>query len=176
MKTENQNLTHWKRFRNPDYFGAYAMPTDGSEIVLTIKSAGQEIVKGTDGKKKDCLVIHFQENVKPMILNSTNSKSISKVAKSNYIEKWTGVKIQIYVAKINAFGEDTECLRIRQTAPQVNTIKPIITQDDIDSAYLMISGCETLDELKNVWKMISKEIQSNPEIISLKDELKNNLQ
>ena len=172
----SEQLTHWKRLRNPDYFGAYAMPTDGSEIVLTIKSARQENVMGTDGKKSECLVIYFQENVKPMILNSTNAKAISKVAKSNFIEKWAGTKIQIYVARIRAFGEDVEALRVRQTAPNLiaKAVQPI-SQDLLNEVLGKLDKCESLDDLKDVYSSLDKQMQSHPEVISLKDTLKSQL-
>lgn len=172
----NQPLTHWKRLKNPDYFGAYAMPSDGSEIVLTIKSAGQERVSGSDGKKTDCLVIHFMENVKPMILNTTNAKAISKVAKSNYIEQWSGVQIQIYVDRVRAFGDDLEVLRVRQTAPKnLAPVQSQISQDDVDNACIKLEGSETLEELKENYASLSKQLQAHPEVIATKDNLKSQL-
>ncbi len=89
----NEKLTHWKQLKNPDYIGAYALQP-GEEMILTIKSSGVEQVANTDGKKQDCLVIHFMEAVKPMILNSTNAKVISKVHQTPYMEQWVGKQIQ----------------------------------------------------------------------------------
>ena len=71
--------THWKKLTNPDYLGAYALE-NGQDIILTIGYVREEKVTGTDGKKDDCVVCHFSEHgVKPMILNSTNMKTISKI-------------------------------------------------------------------------------------------------
>ena len=39
----------------------------------------------------------FAENVKPMIVNSTNAKTIEKLYKTPYIEEWKGRKIQLFV-------------------------------------------------------------------------------
>jgi len=109
--------THWKKLTNPDYIGAYALDP-GQEPVYTIKSVVREIVTGPDGKKEECTVIHFAENVKPMILNSTNSKTITKLYKTPYIEEWAGRKIQIYATEVKAFGEVVDALRIKPTIPQ----------------------------------------------------------
>jgi hypothetical protein len=110
-------LTHWKKLTNPDYLGAYAL-NPGQDLIVTIKSVANETVTGTDGKKETCLVMRFFENVKPMVLNATNSKTITKLLKTPYIEHWNGRKIQIYVETgIKAFGDIVDALRIRPFLP-----------------------------------------------------------
>lgn len=86
--------THWKKLTNPNYLGAYSIE-NGQDLILTIKYVQEEKVICPDGKKDDCVVCHFSENVKPMILNATNMKTITKLYKTPYIEEWTGKKIQI---------------------------------------------------------------------------------
>jgi hypothetical protein len=109
--------THWKKFHNPDYIGAYAFQPNERKI-LTIKAVSQQAVKSERGSE-DCLVVAFTENEKPLICNVTNSKSIQKVAKSPYIEDWKGVKIELYVAEVKAFGDVVEAVRVKQTPPKV---------------------------------------------------------
>lgn len=109
---------HWKKLTNPDYIGAYAL-NPGQEMVLTIKSVVREKITGPDGKKEECTVAHFIEDAKPMILNSTNCKTIEKLYKTPYIEDWAGRKIQIYSASVKAFGDVVDALRIRPKIPQV---------------------------------------------------------
>lgn len=119
------NLTHWKKLHNPDYLGAYAL-NPGQDLIATIKTVGNEIVTGPDGKKEECMVMHFAEqDVKPMIINSTNAKTITKLLKTPYIENWSGRKIQIYIAEVKAFGEVVDALRIRPFLPKIETDKPI---------------------------------------------------
>ena len=64
--------THWKKLTNPNYLGAYAFE-ENKDIILTIKSVGNEVITGEGGRKEECTVCHFVENYKPMILNKTNS-------------------------------------------------------------------------------------------------------
>ena len=111
------SFTHWKKLQNPDYLGAYAL-NPGEEIIATIKSVKNENVIGTDGKTENCTVARFIEPIKPMILNVTNCKIISKLYKTPYIENWAGKKIQIYATKVKAFGEIVEALRIRPEIPK----------------------------------------------------------
>lgn len=164
-----ETLTHWKKELPNDYIGAYMMPTDGSDIVLTIDKVLTEKVPGSDGSKKDCLVAHFKENVKPMILNRTNAKTITKVYGTPFIERWRGNKIQIYTAKVKAFGEQTDALRIRDFKPKDKEIDPA-------KAIEKITASATLQELQTNYMGLSKSEQAHPDIIKLKDTLKTTLQ
>lgn len=111
------NLTHWKKLTNPDYLGAYALEP-GQDLIVTIKSVANEVVTGSDGKKETCSVMHFVEDVKPLILNATNSKTITKLLKTPYIEQWAGKKIQLFVERgIKAFGEVVDAIRVRPFLP-----------------------------------------------------------
>lgn len=109
--------THWKKLTNPNYLGAYSIE-NGCDLILTIKYVQEEKVTGTDGKKDDCVVCHFVENAKPMILNATNMKTITKLYKTPYVEEWAGKKIQIGVEKVKAFGDIVDALRVRNTLPK----------------------------------------------------------
>lgn len=110
--------THWRKLFNPEYLGAYSLDP-GKDLIVTIKSVGQENVTGPDGKKEECTVAHFEEHgIKPMILNSTNSKMITKIHKTPYIEEWRGRQIQLYADKVRAFGEIVEALRVRNFVPK----------------------------------------------------------
>lgn len=116
------NLTHWKKLTNPNYFGAYSLE-DGQDVILTIRSVRQENVVGSDGKKEECIVCYWNENEKPMILNVTNCKAISKIVGTPYIEQWGGHKVQIGAEKVSAFGVVVDALRVRSFAPKVIEIK-----------------------------------------------------
>ena len=66
-------MKNWKKLMNPDYLGGYAL-APGQDLIVTIKTVGNEEVTSPDGKKSICSVIHFAEDVKPMILNATNNR------------------------------------------------------------------------------------------------------
>ena len=109
--------THWKKLANPNYLGAYSLE-DEKDIVLTIARVVQEPVMGTDGKKEDCIVCYWKENEKPMILNATNCKTITKVTGTPYIEQWAGKRIQIGIENVRAFGDVVPALRVRKNKPR----------------------------------------------------------
>lgn len=119
--------THWKKLNNVDYLGAYALQP-GQDLIVTIRTVGQEeVYNPTNNKKEICTVARFVEpGIKPMILNVTNCKTISKIYDTPYIEDWVGKPIAIYIAKVKAFGETVEALRIRPHKP---TTERIICKD-----------------------------------------------
>jgi len=115
--------THWKKLENPDYLGSYALQP-GKDLIVQIKSVGQEEVYSPTSNKKDvCTVAHFTDSlIKPMILNVTNCKTITKLYDTPYIEDWSGRYISIYISKVKAFGETVEALRIRPKVPTTDKI------------------------------------------------------
>ena len=106
-----QTHTHWKKLTNPDYLGAYAFEP-GEEKTATISVVKRELVVGADGKKEECTVAHFVEDLKPLILNSTNCKTISNLLKTPYIEEWAGKKISMHTEQVRAFGDVVDAVRV----------------------------------------------------------------
>lgn len=118
--------THWKKLQNPNYLGSWDFQP-GEEKILTIKGVKTEKVPDNKGKSEECSVCYFSEPTKPLILNVTNSKAIAKVAESNYIEDWNGVKVQLFTTKVSAFGETVDAVRIRSIKPVIKL--PELTPD-----------------------------------------------
>jgi hypothetical protein len=116
-----EKKTHWKVLTHPDYIGAYALMQGDKNIELNvvIQQIKREIVTGADGKKEECTVAHIVGQ-KPMILNVTNQKAITKALGTPYVEDWKGKTITLYVAKVKAFGETVDALRVKIEAPKVS--------------------------------------------------------
>lgn len=120
--------THWKKVvSDPNYLGE-ADFNEGEEKIATIaRVARDEVIQTAEGKSKKA-VVHFQEQLKPMILNVARSKSIEKVAGSPYFEDWTGVKIQLYIEHgIKAFGDVVSAVRVRPQRPVIKA--PVLCAD-----------------------------------------------
>ena len=112
-----QPKTHWKKMVNTNYIGAHDLQP-GQELIVTIESISRENVKNQDGKEEQCVVMRIKGAKKPMILNKTNMRIITKLFGTPYIEDWSGRKVIIYAAKVRAFGEMIEALRIKNQLPQ----------------------------------------------------------
>ena len=134
--------THWKKTMNPNYLGAYALEPN-QDMVVEITEVKTESVMNADGRNEECLVAHLKDQ-KPLIVNKTNAKAISKVAGSNYIEDWKGKQIALYISNVKAFGELVEAIRVRTVAPKPKS-KRKLNDDDFkklvkavaDGSYLL---------------------------------------
>lgn len=107
----SEQLTHWKKLTNPNYIGSEILQPN-QELKLTIEKIIKENVKTAEGTQ-ECIVAYFKGGTKGMILNKTNMKIITKVLESPYIEQWTGKSIIIYSAKVKAFGDLIDALRVK---------------------------------------------------------------
>ena len=117
--------THWKNVFDSPYLGSWDLE-DYKPIILTIKEVKVEMTKDLKENSKMNICYFKEAGVKPMLLNSGNSKAIAMVAKSPYIDNWGGVAITVYVQTgVKAFGEIHDALRIKNTAPIIK--KPELT-------------------------------------------------
>ena len=110
-----ENLTHWKKTCNTKYLGSWdlANETGFGTLILTIKKVSEEeVIDPVKNLKSIETLCYFQEDYKPMILNTTNKQAIAKATDSNFIENWVGKKIKIVVEKVRAFGDIWDALRI----------------------------------------------------------------
>lgn len=121
-----QIKTHWKKLQHPLYIGAYELMQGSQNIELNVKidEVKREMVQGPDGKKEECTIMTIPPH-KPMILNATNQKTLTKAIGSPFIEDWNGKTVTLFVAKVRAFGETLDALRIRDvlyTPPALPTL------------------------------------------------------
>jgi hypothetical protein len=114
-ETKQSPVTHWKRLTNPKYLGSHDLQP-GQKAKLTIERIVKEVVKDQNGKDGECIVAYMR-GTKPMILNKTNCKIISKVYDTNYIEDWIGKQITIYSAKVKVAGDVVDALRVEAVKP-----------------------------------------------------------
>jgi len=151
----SDNKTHWKKLTNPNYLGAYSLDP-GQELVATIESVTIENVKGADGKEEQCTVAYLKGH-KPIILNKTNCKAITKAYGTPYIEEWAGAKVVIFAKKVRAFGEWVEALRIKPEQPKKETL----TKDHpkYNSIVEALKGGYTIDQVKTKYD-ISKQLEA----------------
>lgn len=106
---------HWKADFPADYLGSQHL-TDGKDMIVKISDVKSEWVQNQNGKEKK-LVLYFEGDVLPMILNKTNAKRIEKVVGSPYMDEWVGHKIQLYGEMVSAFGDTGLALRVREFRP-----------------------------------------------------------
>ena len=116
----NEMSGHWKKLVSDPKFLGEADLIGQPEIIATISRVTKDMVQNGSGKTEKT-VVYFCENIKPMVLNVTNSKRIAKLAGSPLVEKWEGVVIQIYFDPSVKFAGDTVGgVRVRTFAPSMS--------------------------------------------------------
>ena len=107
----------FRKFMDKNFLGAWDLNEDG-DTVLTVDHVERNDVQNERGSEKK-MTVHFMErDYKPMICNTTNAKAISRAVGSTKVEDWEKKKIALYKATITAFGQTTECIRVRDYAPK----------------------------------------------------------
>lgn len=164
----NENLTHWKKNVDSRYIS-------GEDLHSGLKGLRKEmnvqIVSFGDGesydrkanKKTTVSALNMvdidtgQMLYKPMILNKTNADFFVKEFGSEYIDHWINKPFVLFAQADRRHGQ---VVRVRKYIPQVDTSQHIQA----------MNNCKTLDELKNIWGQFGA-MQSNPQLIGLKDQL-----
>jgi len=103
-------------------------------LLLTIASCDQVDVamEGDPPDIKWC--VHFVEDVKPMILNSTNAELISRAVQSEVTEEWTGRKIVLFSDPNVSFkGKLVGGIRVRPPKKLQAPVAPAPASEDDDN-------------------------------------------
>jgi hypothetical protein len=98
----------------------YLTKDDAGEdgIILTIKGFRMETLKSDEGDEEK-MVMHFVENVKPMILNRTNAQLVGVCTGAKTAGEARGKKIVVFNDPTVGFGgKITGGLRIKKVAGQ----------------------------------------------------------
>lgn len=113
--------------KNPNYLGSWDLyDVSGNTITVSIKDIRDEQIVN-NGQKEICTVCYFNENVKPMILNLTNKKMLSKLHHTKKISQLKDKYITIGYEKVKAFGKVHDALRIKPIIPtRTNVTEPEI--------------------------------------------------
>ena len=92
----------------PKFLGSwdlYELP--GQKLQVTIKAIREEAVENTKGQKEKKAVMHFAEDVKPMILNIENKKRLTKLFGTKNDAALVGKGLLLAMKKLRRLGIST---------------------------------------------------------------------
>ena len=120
-------------FRDSEYLGAEDIEP-GTEPVLTIKALYNGMITLARGKERHDVIAFEEETVpgsinqvRPLVVNSTNRKTLRKLFKGTSAEALVGKRIQLFLqpgVRDPSTGDKVDGIRIRDKAP---TGKPVKT-------------------------------------------------
>jgi len=117
--------THYRRVFKSEHLGIADLEDfqeEGKPLVFTISHVTQHVIIPQDknsgvavaGRRISANIAHFIEEVKPLVLNATNSKAMSKITGSVFVQQWQNVKVELYVnASVKMKGETVGGVRIK---------------------------------------------------------------
>lgn len=123
--------------RDSEFMGAEDIDP-GSEPILTIKNIYNGMVTLSRGKEKKDFIVFTEETVpgiktvRPLIVNSTNRKTLRKLFKAVSAETLEGKRIQLYLennVRDPSSGDKVDGIRIRPRIPITAKAEPVICAD-----------------------------------------------
>lgn len=171
--------THYRKVFKSDHLGVADLEDlleQGTNLIFTIKEVRQQMGATVAGKKIDANIAYFKENIKPLVLNATNSKVMKGLTGSAFVEDWANVTVQLYIdpgAKLK--GEIVGGVRVHPDPPRKT--KPVLLRDtqqfdNAVSAYIRDGNLDKVLERVQVSKADQELIremaakQMEPESVS----------
>ncbi len=124
-----ENKTHYRKVFKSDHLGVADLEDlleEKRRLVFTIKEVKQYI-KTDDGnsgivvagRRIGANIAYFTENIKPLVLNATNSKVVKKFnGGSPFVEDWGDTIIELYIdANVKMKGDIVGGVRISPNQP-----------------------------------------------------------
>lgn len=129
METK-ESKTHYRKVFKSDHLGIADLEDFLEEkvtLVFTIREVRQEIGVSVAGKKGNFNIAYFNEPIKPLVLNATNSKVVKNLAGgSPFVEDWKNVVVELFIdPTVKMKGEVVGGVRIRGGVLQL----PFLTKD-----------------------------------------------
>ena len=108
--------THYRKVFKSDHLGVADLEDLAeakSGMIFTIKQVKQENDVRVAGKKGNFNIAYFNEGIKPLVLNATNSKVMKGLTNSSFVEDWHDITVRLYIDPNASFGgEKTGGVRI----------------------------------------------------------------
>ncbi len=168
------------KYRKSDYLAGVdveAIINEKGNCIVTIADAYYARGVQVANQKTDGYIIKFQEDIKPMVVNSGNRKIISDIVKTTKnlkpvdarnIGNWPETKIELYFDENVKFaGKLVGGIRVKaaSTIPDISD----------ENAIKLLESSKDLEELAANWQKLSAKEKKLPTVLALKNELKTQL-
>ena len=126
-----KSKTHYRKVFKSDHLGVADLEDfieEKKKLVFTIKQVKQEYEISVAGRKGNYNIAYFVEDIKPLVLNATNSKIVKSFNNgSPFVEDWSNTAVELYIDEsIKLKGDVVGGVRIRTVQPSLKkpTLEP----------------------------------------------------
>lgn len=152
--------THYRKVFKSDHLGVADLEDfieEKKSLIFTIKEVKQEINITVAGRKGSHNIAYFNEKVKPLVLNATNSKVVKSFNNgSPFVEDWGNTKVELFVdANVKMKGEIVGGVRIRPIQPKAK-VKPAFTEANFEKAKEANASIEMIKKAYSITSEVEK--------------------
>lgn len=164
-----QNKTHYRKVFKSDHLGQADLEDfieSGSNLIFNIHHVNQEMNAKVAGKKINANIAYFNEQIKPLVLNATNSKTLRQLTGSSFVEDWQNVPVQLYIDhNVKMKGDVVGGVRI---SPKAVKVQQQVTRDN---AKLWKGAVTAYKRDGNFNKVLERCTMSNEDMQFIADEV-----
>jgi len=124
-----ENKTHYRKVFKSDHLGVPDLEDlieQKKSLIFTIVQVKQEINVPVAGRKGNYNIAYFKEDIKPLVLNATNSKVVKGFTNSPFVQDWVNVPVELHIDyTVKMKGETVGGVRILGRKPIIQ--KPVLT-------------------------------------------------
>ncbi|MCT4261586.1 hypothetical protein HZP32_05610 [Elizabethkingia anophelis] len=166
--------THFRKVYKSDHLGVADLEDyleEGKKLIFKLREVKQELGINVAGKKGNYNVAYFYENIKPLVLNVTNSSVIKCFFPTKefpqgtpFVEDWKDILLELYIdSTVKMKGELVGGVRISKKIPILNTeiedkINKVTSQQELSALFSSLSK-EQQSEYKK--QFTERKIQLN---------------
>jgi len=159
----SENKTHYRKVFKSDHLGVADLEEyleEGKKLIFTIKEVKQEYNVMVAGRKGNHNIAYFKEDIKPLVLNATNSKTVRGFAQNSaFVEDWTNKLIELYIdASVKMKGELVGGVRIKPKQPSLT--KPVLNPDNKNwekAKEAVLCGDADVDSIRKNWQITEED-------------------
>lgn len=152
-----ESKTHYRKVFKSDHLGVADLEEfieDKKRLVFTIKEVKQEYNVMVAGRKGNHNIAYFREDIKPLVLNATNSKTVKSFCKNSpFVEEWKGVTIELYIdSMVKMKGDIVGGVRIKTVQPSIKKPELTPTHAKWEAAKESLNkGIATKESIRKNW-------------------------
>ena len=143
MKETNIDCMKFRKSTHLAGIDVEAIIAEKGKCILTIKEAYYETGVNVSGNKTDGYFLEFKEDVKPMVVNSTNRKAIAKMVEvekkiqpveARNLTSWIGFTIELqFNPNIKMMGQVVGGIVVSPIAPKL--AKKVFKESHFEKAF-----------------------------------------
>lgn len=167
MKETNVDCMKYRKSTHVAGVDVEAIISEKGKCIVTIKEAYYS--KGVDvsGNKTDGYFLEFVEDVKPMVVNSGNRKTIALLCKteknissidSRNISNWVGMRIElIFDQNVKMMGQIVGGIKVKPQSVVIEK-KPLSEANFAKALDSIKNGTYSVESLKNDFKLTDEQL------------------